>query len=296
MNLSSQFQPKSWFEYFNTIRTVWQIGLLLGATAVICLIVACQTEPAPPPPLPAEDAPTLLQIGVTSSADQIVPLIKAVYSPPAHATVQYVVANSKALYDDLANGQLDGILVHHIPEGNGRYFNPIALDGLAILTHPDNPINSLTRAEVQAIFNGRLTNWQEVGGQNAPILLLSREEGSGLHTLLRQHLMAEQRISANALLQSGNDAMLNTLGANPTAIGFSSMSSASQTQTAKLLQLDGRLPTPFTTADQSYSLTTPLYFVAATPAEPIGELRGFLAWLQSDDGQTQLGAVYGRIR
>lgn len=266
--------------------------LLSLATAV-----ACNSQPAPPPTLPTDASPALLQFGVTSGASPIAALATEVYAQhTSEVQLQFVVANSTTLYNDLANGLLDAILVHHIPENNGRYFNPVALDGLVIITHPDNPVQALTSAEVQAIFSGRLTNWQAVGGVDQPIVLLSREPGSGLRTLLRQRLMAEQRISPNALLQSGNEIMLTAVADNPAAISYSSMSSASQTPTVQMVQLDGRAATTLTTADQTYPLTTPLYFVAATEAEPIGELRAFLAWLQSAEGQAQLGLVYGRIR
>jgi ABC-type phosphate transport system substrate-binding protein len=73
------------------------------------------------------------------------------------------------------------------------------------------------------------------------------------------------------------------------------MSSASQS-TVKMLPIDGRSATPGTTTEQTYPLTTPLYFLAATESEPSGELRAFLAWLQSDAGQAVVGDVYGRVR
>jgi phosphate transport system substrate-binding protein len=270
-------------------RFLWLVALLA--------IAACSRQPAPPPTLPVSTTPTLLQIGVTTSASPIVSLVDAVYAQEnAQVELQFVVGNSAALHTDLANGLLDAVLVHHIPEGNEGYFNPVALDGLVFIIHPDNPIQGLTSAEVQAIFNGRITNWQSIGGANQEIVLLSREQGSGLRTLLRQRIMAEQRISPNAQLQASNEAMLTAIVENPAAIGYSSMSSASQFPTVKMVMLDGRSATPSTTTDQTYALTTPLYFVTATEAEPSGELRTFLAWLQSEAGQTAVDAVYGRIR
>lgn len=270
-------------------RLIWLLVLLA--------LAACNNQPAPPPTLPANTSPALLQIGVASSASAIIPLVETVYAQEnPQVELQFVLANSTALVNDLANGLLDAVLLHHIPEGNTRYFNPVALDGLVIVTHPDNPVQTLTRAEVQAIFNGRLTNWQSVGGADQEIMLLSREQGSGLRTLLRQQIMAEQRISPNALLQTGNEAMLTAVANNPTAIGYSSMSSTSQSTTVKMLQIDGRSATPLTTAEQTYPLTTPLYFLAATESEPTGELRAFLAWLQAEVGQAVVGEVYGRVR
>lgn len=272
-------------------RLIWLLVLLAGATAA-----ACTSQPAPPPTLPAESAPTLLQIGVVSSASPIIPLIEAVYAQEKpQVELQFVVANSATLTSDLANGLLDAVLVHHIPEGNHRYFNPVALDGLVIITHPDNPVQALTSSDVQAIFNGRLTNWQALSGADQEIVLLSREQGSGLRTLLRQRIMAEQRFSPNALLQTGDEAMITAVANNPAAIGYSSMGSASQSP-VKMLQIDGRSATTLTTADQTYPLTTPLYFLAASEDEPTGELRAFLAWLQSERGQNVIESVYGRVR
>ena len=264
---------------------------------LVTIAAACTSQPAPPPTLPPIAPPTLLQIGITNSASPLISRLETIYTPEnSQVSLQFVVANSATLSNDLTNGLLDAVLVNHIPEGNGRYFNPVALDGLVIVTHPDNPVQGLTSAEVQAIFNGRITNWQAVGGGDQEIVLLSREQGAGLRTLLRQRIMAEQRISPNALLQTGNDAMLAAIANNPAAIGYSSMGSASEATTIKMIAIDGRSATPATTADQTYPLTTPLYFVAATEEEPTGELRAFLAWLQSDDGQGAIAGVYGRIR
>ena len=270
-------------------RLLW-LWLLLA-------LAACSTQPVLPPPLPETPAPTLLQIGVTSSASPLIPLIEANYKPQnASIALQFVSANSAALLADLDNGLLDAVLLHTIPADNARYFNPVALDGLVFIVHPDNPVTALTSAEIQAIFNGRITNWQSLGGPDQTIALLSREQGSGLRTLLRQQIMAEQRIDPNALLQAGDEAMSTAVANNPTAIGYSSLGSASQNGVVKILLVDGRFATPASTADQTYPLTTPIYFLAATEAEPEGELRALLAWLQSDVGQAVVGESYGRIR
>ncbi|MCP4421703.1 MAG: hypothetical protein GY805_34255 [Chloroflexi bacterium] len=267
------------------------LGLIVVFTAV-----SCTSSPAPPASLPSEPQSTPLKIGVVSSTTAILPLLNTAYASQApQVDLQFVVGNSSVLFADLDAGLLHAILVHHIAAENGRYFNPIALDGLVIITHPDNPVFTLTIAEIQAIFNGRIDNWAAVGGADQPIILLSREPEAGLHSLLRRQIMAEQPISPNALLNTGNEAMLTAVANNSAAIGFSSMSAA-QNSNVKMMQVNGRSATPATTAAQNYPLTTPLYFVTASKAEPTGELRGLLSWLQSDAGQAQIGMIYGRIR
>jgi ABC-type phosphate transport system substrate-binding protein len=105
--------------------------------------------------------------------------------------------------------------------------------------------------------------------------------------------MAEQRISINALIQPDDGALLDAVAAEPQAIGYSMMASATATD-LNLLSIEGIAPTTSETASQTYPLTVPLYFVAL--AEPEGELRAFLAWLQSGNGQMVLGEKYGRVR
>ncbi len=290
---TAETQRTQWFRDYQ--RKIFTFSLVLLIT-VGFTAVSCTPSPAPPPALPTESSPTLLKIGVSSSAAAILPLINEAYSQTAPVAIQFIVANNASLFADLDNNFLDAILVHHIPPQNGRYFNPVALDGLVIITHPSNRVNNLTTAEVQAIFSGSITNWQAVGGLDMPITLFSREPEAGIHTLLRQQMMAGQPISPNALLQTGDEAMRTVVASNPAAIGSSSMSGVSQNGAVKMLTIDDRSASPTTTASQTYPFTTPLYFVSAQAQEPTGELRHFLAWLQSDTGQAVIGQIYGKVR
>jgi phosphate transport system substrate-binding protein len=269
--------------------------LCLFASLRLCVflfIAGCTQPPPVPTAVTSTPPPITLRIGVATAAAAVPDLVAAPYAQyTPHAVLQFIPANTETLLADLAAGQLDAILIHHLPPDSEFWFNPIALDGLVIVVHPDNPVTGLSRAEVQAVFNGRLTNWQSLGGADLPIALISRERGAGARTLLTERVMAEQRIHINAQVAAGNEAMLATVIEEETAVGYSMMASANDT---KLLPIDGISPSPNTTASQDYVLTTPLYFVSG--AEPMGELRFFLAWLQSDEGQAVLGEKYGRVR
>jgi phosphate transport system substrate-binding protein len=206
--------------------------------------------------------------------------------------LQFITANNRTLLADLAGGQLEAVLVHHIPANSENWFNPVALDGLVIVVHPDNPVESLSLAEIQAIFNGRLDNWSAVGGPDLAIQLVSREQGAGTRTLLGERILLEQRLAITAEIVSGNEQMLEMVAGSPAAVGYSMMGSVSSQ--VKSLLVEGLAATPESTAGQSYPLTSPLYFV--TLQEPAGELRAFLAWLQSPAGQQIIGQRYGRVR
>ena len=266
---------------------LWLFFLLLGVTA-------CQTPPAAPPPSPTAVPLQILRIGIAASALPLADLIAEPYQRAAdNVAVQFVPGNTAVLLADLDAGNLDAVLSPYIPDGNERWFNPVALDGLVLVVHPDNPVAGLSLAEAQAVFNGRLMNWSALGGADQPITLISREEGSGTGAVFQNRVMAEQRININAQVQAGDEALRAAVAANPAAIGFSMMGAA---EGVKVLAVDGRSATPETVQDQSYPLTTPVYFINQTTSEPDGALRDFLAWLQSAAGQEVVGVRYGRVR
>lgn len=270
--------------------------LILGCLC-LCLLVfgsACEAEiPTPPPVITPTNSPIALRIGLTDSAAEIAALAAGPFEADYPQTaVQFITANNRTLLADLAAGQLDAVLVHTLPATTENWFNPVALDGLVIIVHPDNPVTGLSTAEIQAIFSGQITNWSSLGGPDMPIEVISREQGAGSRSLFSERIMLEQRLSITAQIVTDNNQMIETVADNPTAIGYSMMGTVGPT--VRAAAIEGIRATPTTTADQSYPLTTPLYFVSA--AEPTGSLRLFLSWLQSEDGQTVIGEKYGRVR
>ena len=222
-------------------------------------------------------------------------LVQATYvAQTDNVLLQFVIANNETVWLDLVTGQLDAILVHHIPEDKDNWFSPVALDGLAIIVHENNPVSGLTLAEVQGIFNGRISNWSALGGADSVIVPLSREGGAGTRLLLQQQVMTEQRLHIETLILPSHTSLLSEVTNNSAAIGYVMMGSL--TEGVQIVAINGRLPTPNETGSQNYPLTAPLYFVMPTPTEPTGELRLFLAWLQSNEGQQVISERYGRVR
>lgn len=270
--------------------------LVLGCLC-LCLLAlgaACEAEiPTPPPVITPTAPPSTLQIGLTGSAAEIGALTTGPFEAQYPQTaVQFITANNGTLLADLEEGRYDAVLIHHLPAESDDWFNPVALDGLVITVHPDNPIMGLNTAEIQAVFNGRITNWSSLGGPDMPIEVISREQGAGSRILFNERIMLEQRVTITAQVVSHNNQMIETVAGNPAAIGYSMMGVIDTN--VKALTVEGMMATPETTADQSYPLTTPLYFVS--PAEPTGDLRAFLAWLQGENGQMVIGEKYGRVR
>ena len=266
------------------IVAIWLVLLL--ATAV-----ACQPEPAPPPKIPTLDPPITLRIGLTDSAYPIPALVTNPFSEyNDQIKLQFIPGNDAALLADLQHGQLDAVLIHHLPFEHGYWFNPVALDGLVLFVHPDNPVTDLALASAQAVFDGEINNWSQLGGVNESIYLISREAGSGAREIFMQRVLAPARLDINAQIVAGETAVQQTIVANPLAVGYGM---AGGQGAAKPLTLAGIAAAPTELANQHYPLSVPLYFVSSS--EPQDELRIFLGWLQSDMGQAVLGQRYGRV-
>lgn len=274
----------------------WAMALTWLGLALGCRAPAEVVELATDTPLPI----ATLYIGLASTAADLPNLIT--YSDP-QAQLHFISNNSAALAVDLAQAQLDAILVHVIPSAvdpaRPYWYNPIALDGLALIVHPTNPIRDLSLGQIQAIYAGRLTNWQTLGGPDQPIIPITRERDAGARVIFTQRVMSDQRVSINALVQPTNEGVIQAVAGQPGAIGYTLLGALPHAtldveQAVRVLSIDGVAPNPLTTADQSYPLTVPLYWVSLS--EPQGAGRALLAWLQSEAGQRQLGVRYGRVR
>jgi|GEM_PF-1227181 len=267
---------------------------------LLLLVVACNEAVPPPPAVPTATPLPVVTIGLSGSAAPVADLVEAAYEEAVPGVdVNFVVGNNATLFQDLERGNVDALLVHHLPAGSDQWYNPVAMDGVVLVVHPENPVRAVTRAEVQALFNGRVDNWAGVGGPERAVTVVGRERGSGARLLFNQRVMVEQRASINTVIEPDNAALLAAVAADPGAIGYSMLGATGGRDDVVALTLDGVEPTPNSVGTQNYPLTVPLYFVAPTePAGPGpgGTLRAFLAWLQADEGQIILSEKYGRVR
>lgn len=190
---------------------------------------------------------------------------------------------------------------------------PIGLDGLAVIVHPDNAVAKLTLTQLQALYNGRILTWEEVGGPALEVLLISREEGSGNRQLFDERVMGEERVSLTAVVMPTSRDVVDYVAARPNAIGYVSRAyvinaieqagqpgaGATQEQpttapTVKVVMLEEQLPTQQTIQSQSYPLIQPLFLVSRT--RPTGVLQQFIDFALSPAGQAIIARYHGRVR
>jgi len=160
----------------------------------------------------------------------------------------------------------------------------IARDGIAIVTHPDVPVDGLTKEQVRDIFAGEITNWSEVGGPDKSIVVVAREEGSGTRAAFQEMVMGGDEgppIADTAVLQPSNGAVRTTVSTTPDSIGF--LSFGYLDQSVKALAIDGVEATEANAAGGAYPIVRPLNMM--TRYEPTGVVKAWLDFILSDAGQ-----------
>ena len=157
----------------------------------------------------------------------------------------------------------------------------IAIDGIAIIVHPSNPVSDLTIEQIRKIFAGEFSNWKDVGGPDAPITVITREDGSGTRGAFMEVVMGESQIKADAVVQTKTGAVMTAVASDQNAVGYVSLGSVDNT--VKALAIGGVKPSVETVKSGSYKIQRPFLFL--TKEEPKGEVKKFIDFVLGPDGQ-----------
>ena len=160
----------------------------------------------------------------------------------------------------------------------------IARDGLAIVVHPSNAVDGLSLAQVKSVFEGRVTDWKEVGGADRPIRIISREEGSGTREAFMKMVMGNARVSRRALTQESNGAVKELVKHDPCAVGYMSLGLVGGE--LKALRVGGVAATAEDVRDGKYPLVRPFLFVTKGP--PSERAKAFIDYVLSPGAQQML--------
>lgn len=178
-------------------------------------------------------------------------------------------------------------------KGVNPYEIKVALDGLAVVVNPHNPVSKLTMEQLAQIFTGKITNWKEVGGLDNKIVLLSREVNSGTHVYFKEHILrkgdpgSKEEFAPSALLLSSSQAIADEVAQNNTAIGYYGMGYISSKQKpisiAKDKNSEDIPPSIENVINGKYPISRPLFLY--TNAEPQGLVKKFIDFILSKEGQ-----------
>jgi phosphate transport system substrate-binding protein len=169
----------------------------------------------------------------------------------------------------------------------------VARDAIAIIVHPDNPVDHLTIAQLSDMFSGKITNWKEVGGDDRSIVLLSRETNSGTHVYFLEEVVRQGRsddetlFSPDTLLLPSSEGISVEVRQNPNAIGYDGLGYVTPDMKTVEVGLDPEgpfwMPTTETVNAGTYPISRDLYMYTA--GEPQGQIKTYLEWILSPPAQ-----------
>jgi phosphate transport system substrate-binding protein len=210
-----------------------------------------------------------------------------------NGTVDIANASRKIKEEELAEAQGNGIEpVEHI----------IARDAIAVIVNPENPVRELTLKQISDIYSGKISNWSEVGGEDRPIVRLSRETNSGTHvyfleTVLRLGNGEDKTLfSMDTLLLPSSEGIIAEVRQNPNAIGYDGLGYVPKDlKMIAIAKEEGGayvLPSIPTVNDKTYPIARDLYMY--TDGEPTGIVKDYLDWILGSEAQ-QIVAELGFV-
>ena len=169
----------------------------------------------------------------------------------------------------------------------------IARDAIAVIVNPDNPVSELTLQQISDIYSGKINNWSEIGGEDRPIVRLSRETNSGTHVYFLETVLRmgnsenETFFSTDTLLLPSSEGIVAEVRQNPNAIGYDGLGYVpDDLKMIAIADQEGNpyvLPSIATVDEKTYPISRDLYMY--TNGEPTGIIKEYLDWILSSEAQ-----------
>jgi phosphate transport system substrate-binding protein len=171
-----------------------------------------------------------------------------------------------------------------------------------VVVNPENPINQLTLQQVSDIYSGKYINWSELGGEDRPIVRLSRETNSGTHVYFLENVLRlgqkenKTLFSPDTLLLPSSEGISSEIRLNPNAIGYDGLGYVTKDMKVLAIAKDSQsefvIPSIVSVNDGKYPIARDLYMY--TPGKPAGATKDYLDWIFTSDAQkivSELGFV-----
>ncbi len=230
------------------------------------------------------DTGTVATDGSTSMEEVIGSLKETFEAKNEGITVTYNPTGSGSGITAVAEGRCDiGLSSRDLKEeekAKGLTGTVLAYDGIAIIVNPQNPVSDLTLDEIAKIYTGEITNWKDIGGDDAEIVLIGREAGSGTRDGFESITGTAEKCKYRQELTSTGD-VITTVAGNPAAIGYASL--ASVKDSVNVLKVDGVAPSETTIRDGSYKVQRNFVLVTKTDSELSAAAQKFFDYITSSD-------------
>ncbi len=280
------------------------ISIVLALVLALALFTACGTSAAPAATeapaadtaaaaeAPAELSGTVATDGSTSMEKVIGALGEAFMEANPKVTFTYNPTGSGSGITAVSEGRCDiGLSSRALKDeekSGGLEETVLALDGIAVIVNPANPVADLDLDTIARIYTGEITNWKDVGGNDAEIVLIGREAGSGTRDGFESITGTKDSCKYRQELTSTGD-VITTVANNPDAIGYASL--ASLKDSVKALTVGGIAPSEETVKDGSYVVQRPFVLVTKTGTELSAAAQAFFDYALSADAASIIGAA-----
>ena len=251
------------------MKKFWTI--LASATLALTLLAGCGSSGNAPASSAASSAPSggdteltgsVATDGSTSMKSVIGALGESFQNANSGVTFTYNPTGSGSGIQAVSEGRCDiGLASRGLKDdekSSGLTETVLAYDGIAVVVSPENPVSDLTIEQIADIYTGKITNWSEVGGNDAEIVLIGREAGSGTRDGFESITGTEEACQYRQELTSTGD-VIATVSQNPNAIGYASLSAVKES--VKALSVGGVAPSEDTVKDGSYVIQRPFVLV-----------------------------------
>ena len=247
------------------------ISLFTLAIALVCVLTACGGNKE----AVATDGST--------SMNKVIGALGEAFQSDSGITVTYNATGSGAGIQAVLEGRCDiGLASRDLKDeekAKGLEGTVLAYDGIAIIVNPENPVNDLDLETIAKIYTGEIKNWKEIGGNDAEIVLIGREAGSGTRDGFESITDTEDKCAYRQELTSTGD-VITTVASNPNAIGYASL--ASVKDTVKALKIDGVTASEETIKNGTYVVQRPFVLVTKTDVTLSESAQSFFNFITSE--------------
>ncbi len=283
---------------------------LFAGLVFISLLVACSSPPSSKTP-PAPNSKVIQNKGSDTLVNLALAWAEAYMKTRPDVRISVTGGGSGTGIAAMINGTVDianasrEMKQEEYAAAKANGYNPtefvVARDAIAIVVHPSNPVNGLTLQQISDIYTGKITNWRQAGGQDRPIVLLSRESNSGTYVYMLENViqMGNSRskllFSPETLLLPSSEGISTEVRHNPNVIGYDGLGYVTADQKVLGVARDASSPhvhpSAATVNSGAYPISRPLYMYTAQP--PRGKVKEYLDWILKE-GQalvSELGFV-----
>jgi phosphate transport system substrate-binding protein len=233
-------------------------------------------------------APYTITVAGSTSVSPLMELLTAEYKKQ-HSNVSFSISATgsgdgiKAVPAETAEIGMSSRELSPAEIGTGIDEHLIAIDGIAVVVNANNPVSNLTIEQIRDIYTGVITNWNQVGGRNGSIAVVSRESGSGTRGAFEEIVRFQDKLVLGAIEFDGTGAVKAEISRNADAIGYISLGSVDNS--VKTLSVAGVPATTANVVNGSYKIARPFLLLTKKGKVLNAETTAFLNWILTDAGQ-----------